>query len=224
MSGDKIRVLVADDHEVVRAGLSVLLRRDPQLDVVGEAATGAEAVDLCCQVHPDVVVMDIRMPDWSGVEACREIVAACPGTRVIMLTSYADEEAVMASVVAGASGYLLKQVRSPELVDGIKTVAGGGSLLDPSVTQQVFDKIREWGSRSSPKVTKLTPQEKKIIPLIAEGRTNREIARTVYLSEKTVRNYVSSILAKLGVDNRTQVAVIASTEKLADIKDESELP
>lgn len=224
MEGGKIRVLVVDDHEVVRVGLAVLLRRYPEIEVIAEASSGLEAVKLAEEHEPDVVVMDIRMPDWSGVEACREIVAARPGTRVIMLTSYADEEAVMASVVAGASGYLLKQIRSTELAEAIRTVAHGGSLLDPSVTERVFAKIREWGSRPSPKSGKLTPQERKIVPLIAEGKTNREIAREVFLSEKTVRNYVSSILAKLGVENRTQIAVIASTEGLARDDDDADEP
>jgi len=205
----KIRVLVADDHEVVRMGLSLLLSRHQELEVVGEAGSAHEAVAKARELSPHVVVMDIRMPGQSGIEACREIKAFAPEIKVIMLTSYTDEEALFGSIMAGASGYVLKEIRGQSLVDAIITVGRGGSLLDPVTTGKVLDKIRILGEKGNTSPDPLNEQEKKIISLIAEGKTNKEIAAGLLLSEKTVRNYVSSILAKLNLNNRAQVAVYA---------------
>ncbi|GBD10646.1 Transcriptional regulatory protein DevR (DosR) [bacterium HR23] len=202
-----MRILVVDDHEVVRQGLRSLLERQEGFEVVGEAGSVAEAVEAALHLNPDVVVMDVRLPDGSGVEACREIRAANPSTKVLMLTSYPDEEAVIDSIMAGASGYVLKQVRARELVDAIRRVGQGESLLDPTVTQKVLERIRAMGEqKAEAQGPALTPQEEKILALIAEGKTNREIAGELFLSEKTVKNYVSSILDKLGVARRAEAA------------------
>jgi len=209
---DKIRVLIADDHEVVRMGLALLLSRHPQLAVAGEAGSAPEAVARVRELRPDVVVMDIRMPG-GGIEACREIKSFAPETKVIMLTSYTDEEALFGSIMAGASGYVLKEVRGQSLVDAIITVGRGGSLLDPVTTGKVLDKIRTLEAKGGGPQDQLNEQEKKIVALIAEGHTNREIAAKLLLSEKTVRNYVSSILAKLNLSNRAQVAVYAERSR-----------
>ncbi|HEX6970998.1 MAG TPA: response regulator transcription factor, partial [Limnochordia bacterium] len=183
----KIRVLLVDDHEVVRIGLRALLQRAPDLEVAGEAGSAEEAVAQAARLRPDVVVMDVRMPGGSGIEACREIRQAQPDTRVLMLTSYPDEEAVLASVMAGASGYVLKEIGGGELLAGIRAVAAGKSLLDPQVAAVVLDRVRR---QSEPKYPPLTDQERRILALIAQGKTNREIAQELYLSEKTIRNYV----------------------------------
>lgn len=202
-----MRILVVDDHEVVRQGLRSLLERQEGFEVVGEAGSVAEAIEAALHLNPDVVVMDVRLPDGSGVEACREIRAAKPSTRVLMLTSYPDEEAVFDSIMAGASGYVLKQVRAKELVDAIRRVGQGESLLDPTVTQKVLERIRSMGGqKAEAQGPTLTPQEEKILALIAEGKTNREIAAELFLSEKTVKNYVSGILDKLGVARRAEAA------------------
>ncbi|MFN3974046.1 MAG: response regulator [Dehalococcoidia bacterium] len=202
-----MRILVVDDHEVVRQGLRSLLERQEGFEVVGEAGSVAEAIEAALHLNPDVVVMDVRLPDGSGVEACREIRAAKPSTRVLMLTSYPDEEAVFDSIMAGASGYVLKQVRAKELVEAIRRVGQGESLLDPMVTQKVLERIRSMGGhKAEAQWPTLTPQEEKILALIAEGKTNREIAAELFLSEKTVKNYVSSLLDKLGVARRAEAA------------------
>jgi two-component system response regulator DevR len=203
-----MRILIVDDHEVVRQGLRSLLERQQGFEVVGEAGSVAEAVEAALRLSPDVVVMDVRLPDGSGVEACRDIRAAQPRIRVLMLTSYPDEEAVFDSIMAGASGYVLKQVRARELVEAIRRVGQGESLLDPTVTQKVLERLRRgaW-SHPSPPTPPLTPQEEKILALIAEGKTNKEIAAQLLLAEKTVKNYVSSILDKLGMARRTEAAV-----------------
>ena len=203
---NQIRVLIVDDHEVVREGLRALLRRRPELAVVGEADSVAAAVEEAQRTEPDVVIMDVRLPDGSGVEACREIRAHRPETKVIMLTSYADDEAVFASIMAGATGYLLKQTRTKALVDAIARAMRGESLLDPAVTQRILERVRASGTRKDDELSLLSEQERKILDLIAEGKTNKEIAQEVYLSDKTVKNYVSSILSKLNLHRRSEAA------------------
>jgi two-component system, NarL family, response regulator DevR len=202
-----LTLLVVDDHEVVRQGLVALLGRRPEFHVVAEAGTVAEAVDAARRFQPNLVIMDVRLPDGSGIEACREIRAELPDTRVVMLTSYPDEDAVLSAIVAGASGYLLKQVRARDLVAALESVARGESLLDPAVTGRVLDRVRRIATSSEPdELAQLTPQEQKILLLVAEGKTNKEIAADVFLSDKTVKNYVSSILAKLNLERRAQAA------------------
>ena len=203
---NQIRVLIVDDHEVVREGLRALLRRRPQLAVVGEADSVASAIEEAKRTEPDVVIMDVRLPDGSGVEACREIRAHRPETKVIMLTSYADDEAVFASIMAGATGYLLKQTRTKALVDAIERAMRGESLLDPAVTQRILERVRTGGAKKDDELSLLSEQERKILDLIAEGKTNKEIAQDVYLSDKTVKNYVSSILSKLNLHRRSEAA------------------
>ena len=202
----QIRVLIVDDHEVVREGLRSLLRRRSDMTVVGEADSVASAVEEAQRSQPDVVVMDVRLGDGSGVEACREIRAERPDTKVIMLTSYADDEAVFSSILAGASGYLLKQTRTQALADAIGRAMAGESLLDPAVTERVLERVRTAGSGKDDELSLLSEQERKILDLIAEGKTNKEIAQEVYLSDKTVKNYVSSILSKLNLHRRSEAA------------------
>jgi DNA-binding NarL/FixJ family response regulator len=200
-------LLIVDDHEVVRQGLVALLDRRPEFQVVAEAGTVAEAVEAARRFHPDLVVMDVRLPDGSGIEACREIRADLPDTRVVILTSYPDEDAVLSAIVAGASGYLLKQVRARDLVAALQAVGRGESLLDPAVTGRVLDRVRRLATGgATDELAALTPQEQKILLLVAEGKTNKEIAADVFLSDKTVKNYVSSILAKLNLERRAQAA------------------
>ena len=207
MANAQLRVMLVDDHEVVREGLRALLNRRPGMTVVAEAGTVAQAIEVALREKPDVVVMDVRLPDGTGVEACREIRSELPGTRMIMLTSYADEEAVMASILAGASAYLLKQTRGQQLADAVEAVARGESLLDPQVTLRVLDHVRNMSAGDvGDKQSHLNENEHKILKLIAEGKTNREIAAEIYLSDKTVKNYVSSILSKLNLRRRSEAA------------------
>jgi DNA-binding NarL/FixJ family response regulator len=202
-----LTLLIVDDHEVVRQGLAAMLGRRPGFQVVAEAGTVAEAVDSARRFEPDIIVMDVRLPDGSGIEACREIRAELPDTRVVMLTSYPDEEAVFAAIIAGASGYLLKQVRARDLVAALEAVGRGESLLDPAVTGKVLERMRRIATSDQPdELAMLTPQERKILALVAEGMTNKQIAAEVFLSDKTVKNYVSSILAKLNLERRAQAA------------------
>jgi len=202
-----LKVMLVDDHEVVREGLRALLNRRPGMTVVAEAGSVAQAIEVAARERPHVVVMDVRLPDGSGVEACREIRSQLPETRMIMLTSYADEEAVLASILAGASAYLLKQTRGQQLADAVEAVARGESLLDPQVTMRVLEQVRNMAAgTSSDRKSQLTENEYKILKLIAEGKTNREIAAEVYLSDKTVKNYVSSILSKLNLKRRSEAA------------------
>ena len=202
-----LSLLIVDDHEVVRQGLAALLGRRAAFHVVAEAGTVAEAIAAARKFKPDLVVMDVRLPDGSGIEACREIRAEMPGTRVVMLTSYPDEDAVLSAIIAGASGYLLKQVRARDLVAALETVGRGESLLDPAVTGRVLERIRRIATADQPdELAQLTSQEQKILLLVAEGKTNKEIAAEVFLSDKTVKNYVSSILAKLNLERRAQAA------------------
>lgn len=199
--------MLVDDHEVVREGLRALLNRRQGMSVVAEAGTVAQAIEVALREKPDVIVMDVRLPDGTGVEACREIRSQLPETRMIMLTSYADEEAVLASIMAGASAYLLKQTRGQQLADAVEAVARGESMLDPQVTMRVLEQVRSAASGGpSAKQSQLTENEYKILKLIAEGKTNREIAADVFLSDKTVKNYVSSILSKLNMKRRSEAA------------------
>ena len=201
------RLLVVDDHEVVRQGLVAMLERRPGFQVVAQAGTVADAIEMARKHQPDLVVMDVRLPDGSGIEACREIRAEMPGTRVVILTSYPDEEAVFSAIVAGASGYLLKQVRGRDLVAALEAVGRGESLLDPAVTEKVLDRVRRIATGgATDELAQLTAQEQKILLLVAEGKTNKEIAAEVFLSDKTVKNYVSSILSKLNLQRRAQAA------------------
>jgi two-component system, NarL family, response regulator DevR len=209
-----LRLLVVDDHEVVRQGLVALLDRRAGFEVVAQAGTVAEAVEGARRHQPDIVVMDVRLPDGSGIEACREIRAELPGTRVIMLTSYPDEEAVMSAIIAGASGYLLKQIRARDLVAALETVGRGESLLDPGVTEKVLERVRRMASGGlDDELSALTTQERKILMLVAEGKTNKEIAAEVFLSDKTVKNYVSSILSKLDLERRAQAAAFIAKHR-----------
>ncbi len=198
-----------DDHEVVRTGLRALLEADQDIDVVGEAGTVADALARIPAAKPDVAILDVRLPDGSGVEVCREIRSTSPEIACVMLTSYADDEALIASIMAGAAGYVLKQVGSLDLIDTIRRAGAGQSLLDPSLTERVLDRLRE-GPKVDPRLASLTPQERRILDLIAEGYTNRQIADTMFLAEKTVKNYVSNLLAKLGMERRTQAATFAA--------------
>jgi len=207
-----IRVLICDDHEVVREGLRGLIGRQSGMSVVGDTATVAEAVEAAARLAPDVVIMDVRLPDGSGVEACRAIREARPETQVIMLTSYADDEALFASIIAGAAGYLLKQTRGQAVVDAITTVAAGRSLLDPDVTGKVLERVR-LGRNEDPALASLTDQERKVLEQLAEGRTNREIGVVLFLSEKTVKNYVSRILEKLGLARRAEAAAFVAKRR-----------
>ncbi len=200
-----IRVLVVDDHEVVREGLRTLIARQKTMSLVGEAATAADAVTTAARARPDVVVMDVRLPDGSGIEACRAIRDARPETGVIMLTSYADDDALFASILAGAAGYLLKDAKGNTVLDAITAVAEGRSLLDPSVTGKVLERVRK-GPEEDPGLASLTEQERKVLEHVAEGKTNREIGQIMFLSEKTVKNYVSRILDKLGLARRAEAA------------------
>ena len=209
-----LRLLVVDDHEVVRQGLVALLDRREGFEVVAQAGTVAEAIEQARAHEPDIVVMDVRLPDGSGIEACREIRAELPRTRVVMLTSYPDEEAVLSAIIAGASGYLLKQIRARDLVAALETVGRGESLLDPGVTEKVLERIRRMASGAdTDELSSLTAQERKILMLVAEGKTNKEIAADVFLSDKTVKNYVSSILSKLNLERRAQAAAFVARHR-----------
>ena len=212
-----LRLLVVDDHEVVRQGLVALLDRRAEFEVVAQAGTVAEAMAEAARFEPDVVIMDVRLPDGSGIEACREIRAARPDTRVVMLTSYPDEEAVLSAIIAGASGYLLKQVRGRDLVSAIESVGRGDSLLDPAVTERVLQRVRAAVSGvANDDMADLTVQERRILMLVAEGKTNKEIAGEVFLSDKTVKNYVSSILSKLNLQRRTQAAAFVAKRHIGE--------
>lgn len=215
---EQVRIMLVDDHEVVRMGLRALLERRGDFVIVAEAADGDEAINVARQAQPDVIIMDIRLPTMSGVEACREIRDERPGTRVIMLTSYADDEAVYGSIIAGAAGYLLKQTRGQDLAGAIERVARGESLLDPSVTEKVLRRMRQMSEGETDDLAALSPQERKILGGIAEGKTNKEIAQDVFLSDKTVKNYVSSILSKLNLRRRSEAAAFLVERRVRDLE------
>ena len=204
-----IRVFLLDDHEIVRRGLADLLAIESDLEVVGEAGNMADALIRIPAVRPSVAVLDVRLPDGSGVEVCREIRSQLPEVRCLMLTSYADDEALFNAIMAGASGYVLKEIRGTDLVNAIRQVAAGKSLLDPGATQRVLERIRA-GEKHDTRLDKLSDQEKRILDLIGEGMTNRQIGETMHLAEKTVKNYVSSLLAKLDMERRTQAAALSA--------------
>ncbi len=201
-----IRVFLVDDHEVVRRGLKELIDGEEDLEVVGEAGTAGMALAGVATASPDVAVLDVRLPDGNGVEVCREIRARDPKIACLMLTSFGDDEALFDAIMAGAAGYLLKDIRGNDLIDAIRRVAAGDSLLDPSVTGKVLERLRK-GDEEDPRLASLSDQERKILVLIAEGLTNRQIAERMHLAEKTVKNYVSNMLAKLGMQRRTEAAV-----------------
>ena len=207
--GKQIRVFIVDDHELVRRGLSDLLTATDDLIIVGEAATAVEALRRIPAAAPDVALLDARLPDGSGIDVCREIRSSQDNVRCLILTSYDDDEALFAAVMAGASGYLLKQIGGNSLVEGIRQVAAGRSLLDPAVTEKLLDRLRN-PVAADPLAGTLTAREREILDLIADGCTNRQIGERMFLAEKTVKNYVSSILSKLGLERRTQAAVLAS--------------
>jgi two-component system response regulator DevR len=213
----KKRILLVDDHEVVRIGLRALLEHHPQFEVVGEGGTAREAIEQTAKLHPDIVLMDIRLPGQSGIDACEEINKSYPLTRVVMLTSYAEDEMLFSAIRAGASGYVLKQIGGDDLIRAIESIGKGEALLDPAVTQRVIQEVRkavkeEEASAFGP----LSQQEKHVLALVSEGRTNREIAKILFLGEGTVRNYVSSILSKLGVSNRAEAAAYAVEHNLKE--------
>ena len=212
MAGET-RVMIVDDHEVVREGLRSLLRRRQELAVVGEADSVASAIEEARRTEPDVVIMDVRLPDGSGVEACRQIRAERPDTKVLMLTSYGDDEAVFASIMAGAIGYLLKQTSTNTLIEAIERAMKGESLLDPAVTQRVLERVRSGKQDEDEELALLSEQERKILDLIAKGMTNKEIAKEIFLSDKTVKNYVSSILSKLNLRRRSEAAAFISRKR-----------
>jgi DNA-binding NarL/FixJ family response regulator len=204
-----LRVLLVDDHEVVRKGLRALLESHDDIDVVGEVGTAAEAVRQVGFNAPDVVVMDVRLPDGSGVETTRRIRARFPDVSVLILSSYADEEALLSAIEAGASGYLLKRVDTDAIVDAVRAVGAGESLLDPAMTAKLFEKLRD-PNRDDELIGRLSTQERRILTRIAQGKTNREIAEEMYLAEKTVKNYVSNLLAKMGMARRSEAAAYAA--------------
>jgi two-component system, NarL family, response regulator DevR len=207
--GNAVRVFLLDDHEIVRRGVKELLETEGDLEVVGEAGTAAEALARIPPTRPDVAVLDVRLPDGDGVQVCREIRSAHPEIQCLMLTSFADDEALFQAIMAGASGYVLKQIKGADVVEAVRSVAAGRSLLDPSVTARVLERLRK-GSEEDELLARLSPQERNILRLIADGLTNRQIAEEVHLAEKTVKNYVSNLLAKLGMERRTQAAVYAA--------------
>ena len=205
-----IRVFLLDDHEVVRMGLRELLQSEGDIEVVGDAGTASAALARIPALKPDVAILDARLPDGSGIEVCREVRSALPSTRAIILTSYDDDEALFAAIMAGAAGYVLKQVSGNDLLEAVRHVAGGGSLLDPQVTERVMLRLREGAPSEPEELRRLTPQERRILELVAEGLTNRQIGERLFLAEKTVKNYMSNVLAKLGLESRTQAAVLAT--------------
>ncbi len=210
-SEPQIRVFLLDDHEVVRHGLRVVLESAADIVVVGESSSAVEATARIPVVRPDVAVLDGRLPDGSGMEVCRAVRTIDPSVKALILTSFDDDEALLEAVLAGAAGYLLKQIKGPDLVDSVRRVAAGHSLIEPSLKENLLERIR---THSAPELESLTEQELRLLPYIAEGLTNRQIGEQVFLAEKTVKNYVSSILNKLGLERRTQAAVLAA--KLLD--------
>ncbi len=204
-----IRVFLLDDHEVVRRGLADLLQTEGDIEVVGESGLAVEATHRIPALRPNVMILDARLPDGNGIDVCRDVRAVDPTIKGLILTSYEDDEALFAAIMAGAAGYVLKQIRGTDLVDAVRRVAAGQSLLDPAVTAQVLERIRT-GIEEPKELKALTDQERRILEYIAEGLTNHEIAQRMFLADKTVKNYVSSVLAKLGLERRTQAAVLAT--------------
>lgn len=212
---ETIRVFLLDDHELIRRGIADLLETEADIEVVGEAATAGEALVRIPASNPDVALLDGRLPDGSGIDVCRDIRSAHPAIRCVILTSYDDNDALFAAVMAGASGYLLKEIKGNSLIDAVRQVAGGKSLLDPSVTERLLQRLRE-GEPRDERLASLTDREREILNLIADGMTNRQIAQQLYLAEKTVKNYVSAMLTKLGMERRTQAAVYGAEVRRAN--------
>ncbi|MFE2885282.1 response regulator [Streptomyces graminifolii] len=211
MPGDgKIGVFLLDDHEVVRRGVHELLSVEDDIEVVGEAGTAADALVRIPATHPDVAILDVRLPDGSGVEVCREIRALDESVKCLMLTSFADDEALFDAIMAGASGYVLKAIRGNELLSAVRDVAAGKSLLDPVATARVLERLRNGGPKQDDTLDRLTDQERRILDLIGEGLTNRAIGERLHLAEKTIKNYVSSLLSKLGMERRSQAAAFVA--------------
>jgi two-component system, NarL family, response regulator DevR len=204
-----IRVFLLDDHEVVRRGIADLLTEDGDIEIVGESGSAVEAVHRIPALRPDVAVLDARLPDGNGIDVCRDVRAVDPSIQGLILTSYEDDEALFAAIMAGAAGYVLKQIRGTDLVDAVRRVAAGQSMLDPAVTARVLERIRS-GVEQPNEFKSLTDQERRILEYIAQGLTNHEIAEAMFLADKTVKNYVSSVLSKLGLERRTQAAVLAT--------------
>ncbi|MGO8875397.1 MAG: response regulator [Acidimicrobiales bacterium] len=204
-----LKVFLLDDHEVVRAGIRGLLEADGGIEVVGEAGTAEEAINRVPALRPDVAVLDVRLPDGDGVEVCRELRSRMPELRCLMLTSFADDDALFAAIMGGASGYVLKQIRGTDLVSAIIRVGQGESLIDPILTKRVLDRLRS-GPEQDERLARLSEQERRILDLLAEGLTNRQIAGRLFLAEKTVKNYVSNLLTKLGMSRRTEAAAFAA--------------
>jgi DNA-binding NarL/FixJ family response regulator len=213
-------MFLLDDHEIVRRGLRELFETQDDLEVVGEASNADEAMTRVPPTRPDVAVLDVRLPGTSGIEVCRDLRAELPELRCLMLTSFADDDALFAAILAGASGYLLKQIRGPELVSAVRRVAAGQSLIDPALTASVMERLR--GKQEDERIARLSPQERRILDLIAEGKTNRQIGAEMFLAEKTVKNYVSNLLAKMGFSRRTEAAVYAARSKSAQRTDQSD--
>jgi two-component system response regulator DevR len=207
-----VTVFLLDDHEIVRRGIRELLEAEGDIEVVGESGSAEEAARRIPALHPDVAILDGRLPDGSGIDVCREIRSVDPSIKALILTSYDDDEALFSAIMAGAAGYVLKQVRGNDLVDSVRRVAAGQSMLDPAVTAQVLERLRK-GPESDPALARLTEQELRILELIGEGMTNRQIAGAMFLAEKTVKNYVSSLLAKLHLQSRTQAAIFANKHR-----------
>lgn len=206
---ERIGVYLLDDHEVVRRGLRELLESEDDIEVVGESGSAVEAARRIPALRPDVAVLDGRLPDGSGIDVCRQVRSIDPGIRALILTSYDDDDALFAAILAGAAGYVLKVIRGTDLVDAVRRVAAGQSLIDPALTRRVLDRLRD-GEPTAPELSGLTDRERDILTLVAEGLTNRQIGERLHLAEKTVKNYVSTILAKLGLERRTQAAVLAA--------------
>src|SRR5215468_10574938 len=214
MTDVAIRVFLLDDHEVVRRGVRELLEAEDDIEVVGESGSAVEATNRAPALRPDVAILDARLPDGNGIDVCRDVRAVDPSIKGLILTSYEDDEALFAAIMAGASGYVLKQIRGTDLLDAVRRVAAGQSLLDPAITARVLDRIRN-GAAQPDELKSLTDQERKILEYVAQGLTNHEIAQQMFLADKTVKNYVSSMLSKLGLERRTQAAVLA-TKLLAE--------
>lgn len=204
-----IRVFLLDDHEVVRRGIRELLTQNGDIEIVGESGSAVEAVNRIPALHPHVAILDARLPDGNGIDVCRDVRAIDPTIQGLILTSYDDDEALFAAIMAGAAGYVLKQIRGTDLLDAVRRVAAGQSLLDPAVTARVMARIRD-GVQAPDELKSLTDQERRILQYVAQGMTNHEIAQEMFLADKTVKNYVSSVLSKLGLERRTQAAVLAT--------------
>jgi DNA-binding NarL/FixJ family response regulator len=204
-----IRIFVLDDHELVRTGLQTLLEGEDDMEVVGQAATAQQGLEQITELQPDVAILDVRLPDGSGIEVCREIRSSFPAIACLMLTSYADDEALFSAIMAGAAGYVLKEIGGSDLIGDIRRVSQGASLIDATLSKDIFDRLRK-SQKTEARLSSLSPQERKVLDLIAQGRSNRQIAEEIFLAEKTVKNYVSSLLSKLGMQRRTEAGVYAA--------------